>query len=39
MHKDIFINKYNQLDIIKDHKNFLKKIKKLKSYIIEFEKK
>lgn len=36
MHKDIFIDGYKQSNIIKDHKNFLKKIEELKPYIIKF---
>lgn len=38
IHKDIFINKYEQLDINKDCKVFIKKMKELKSYIMEFNK-
>lgn len=34
----MFIDRHKQSDIIKDYKNFSKKIKKLKLYIIEFEK-
>lgn len=38
MHKDIFIDRYKQSNIVEDYKVFLKQIKKLKPYIIEFEK-
>lgn len=34
----MFINIYNQFNIIKNYKNFWKKIKKQKSYIIKFNK-
>ena len=37
VYKDEFINGYKRLDVIKDCKNFLKKIKELKPYIVEFE--
>lgn len=36
--KDIFIDKYKEANIIKDHKNFLKRLEKLKLYILEFDK-
>lgn len=38
MHKDIFINWHEQVDIVKDYKNFFKWRKELKLYIIKFEK-
>ena len=38
LHKDIFIDKYKQWNIIENYKIFLNKIEKLKSYIIEFDK-
>lgn len=34
----MFIDRYEQPDVIKDHKVFLNKIKKLKSYIVKFDK-
>lgn len=34
----MFINRYKQLDIVKDHKIFLNKIEELKLYIVEFDK-
>lgn len=37
MHKDIFTDGHKQSDIVEDCKNFLKKIKELKPYMIEFE--
>lgn len=37
LYKNILIDKYGQLDIVKDCKIFLKKIEKLKLYRIEFE--
>lgn len=36
--KDVFMNKHKQLNIIEDSKNFFKKMKELKPYIVEFEK-
>lgn len=36
--KDVFIDRHEWSDIVKDHKEFIKKIEKLKSYMIEFEK-
>lgn len=38
IHKDIFIDRHDHLDMIKDGNNFLTRIKDLKSYVIEFEK-
>lgn len=35
---NVFINRYKQFDIIKDYKNFLKKIEKLKPYMVELRK-
>lgn len=35
--KNIFVDRHKQCDIVKDYKNFFKKIKELKSYIIKFE--
>lgn len=35
--KNIFVNRHKRLDIVKDCKNVLQKIKKLKPYIIEFK--
>lgn len=37
VHKDIFVDEYEQLDVIKDHANFLKKMEELKLYIVEFD--
>lgn len=37
IYKDIFIDKYEQLNITKDCKSSLSKIKELKLYIVEFE--
>lgn len=37
MRKDVFINKHKWADIEKDHKNFFKKLKELKLYIIKFK--
>lgn len=34
--KDIFVNRYKKADMIKDCANFLKKIEKLKPFLIEF---
>lgn len=34
--KDVFVNKYKWSNKIEDYKNFLNKIKKLKSYLVEF---
>lgn len=36
--KDVFINRHIQLNIIEDHNRFQNKIKKLKSYLVEFDK-
>ena len=38
MRKDMFIDSYEQLDIVKGCDNFLKKIKELKPYMVKFEK-
>ena len=35
--KDIFIDGYKQLDVVEDCKNFLKKMEKLKPYMVKFE--
>lgn len=37
MRKDIFIDEYEQSDVVKDRKNFLQKIKELRPYIVEFK--
>lgn len=37
VYKNVFINGYEQLDIIEDYKIFLNKIEKLKPYIIKFD--
>lgn len=37
--KNVFIDRFKQSDIMEDYKNFLKKIEKLKPYMIEFEEK
>lgn len=34
--KNVFIDKHKQLDVVKDHINFLKKMEELKPYIVEF---
>lgn len=39
IYKDLFIDKYEKFDIIKNYEEFIKKIEELKSYIIEFEEK
>lgn len=36
--KKVFIDRHEQPDVIKDYNHFLKKIEKLKPYMIEFEK-
>lgn len=38
MHKDIFVNKYEYSNIMKDYKNIFTKIKKLKLYMVKFNK-
>lgn len=38
MRKDKFVDDYKQSDVIKDHINFLRKMEKLKFYMIEFNK-
>lgn len=38
IYKNIFIDRYKQADMIKDYINFLKVLKDLKPYIIQFEK-
>ena len=35
--KDVFVDEYEQSDIVKDCKNFFKKMEELKSYMIIFE--
>lgn len=35
--KDLFVDEHEQSNVVEDWKNFLKKIKELKLYIIEFE--
>lgn len=37
MHKDVIINEHERSDIIEDCNNVLKKMEKLKPYIVEFE--
>lgn len=38
MYKDVFMNEHEQsLDIVEEWKNFIRKIKKLKPYMIEFK--
>lgn len=34
--KDVFVDKHEQTDMVEDQKRFLKKMKKLKSYMVEF---
>lgn len=38
MHKNIFINQLEKINIIKNYKSFLEKIKKLIFYMIKIEK-
>lgn len=33
----MFINKHKRSNVVEDHKNFLKKMKKFKDYMVEFE--
>ena len=35
--KDVFVDGYNQADVMQDCKNFLKRLKELKLYMVEFE--
>ena len=35
--KDVFIDRYNQVDVMQDCKNFFKRLKELKLYMVEFE--
>ena len=37
MHKDIFVDGHERLDVVEDCKNFLQKMEELKPYIVEFE--
>lgn len=37
MCKNVFINKYEQSDFVENCKNFLRRIKELKLYIVKFE--
>lgn len=37
VHKNAFVDRHEQLDIVKDCKNFLKKMKELQSYLIIFK--
>ena len=36
--KDVFVEEYEQSDMVKDQKQFLKTMKKLEPYLIEFQK-
>lgn len=38
VYKDVFIDAHRCLDIVEDHAKFLKVMKDLKPYIVEFEK-
>ena len=38
MYKNIFIDRYKQVDIIEDYKKFLKRMEELKLYKIKFDK-
>lgn len=38
LHKDVFIDRYKQLNIVEDYKVFLNKIKEFKPWIIKFNK-
>lgn len=35
--KDVFVDKYEQFDIMKDYKNFFIKMEELKLYMVKFE--
>lgn len=37
MRKNVFVDKHEQFDVVKDCRNFLIKIEKLKLYIVKFE--
>lgn len=37
MRKDVFIDEHEQSDVVKDCRNFLRKIEELKPYMVEFE--
>lgn len=37
MRKNVFIDRYKGADIVEDYKDFLKKLNKLKPYMVEFE--
>lgn len=37
VHKDVFIDGHERLDVVEDRKVFLNKIEELKPYIIEFD--
>ena len=37
MCKNVFVDRHEQSDVVKDWKNFLQKIEELKPYIVEFE--
>ncbi len=39
VHKNIFIDEHKWLDIVKNYKNFLRKIEELKLYMFKFEEK
>ncbi len=34
--KDVFVDGHEQTDVVEDRKNFLKKMKELKPYMVEF---
>lgn len=34
--KDVFVDKHKRTDVVEDRKNFLKKIERLKPYMMEF---
>lgn len=38
MYKNIFVNGYKRFDVVEDYTNFLKKIEKLKPFLVEFNK-
>ena len=35
--KDVFVDRHKRADIVKDYKDFLKRLDKLKPYMVEFE--
>lgn len=35
--KDVFVDRHEQLNVVKDHENFINTIKDLKPYLVEFK--